>query len=133
MTLINEKTIKPILYVSGAVTALVGAMQFAAPTLFLHTIGVEVGDPAGLFFARHWGLLVACIGALLIYAAPRPQIRRPIMLAGAAEKLGIAAMMAMNWSEPALQGMKLAAAFDGAFAVIYLIYLWRRPASSASE
>ncbi|NEX92231.1 hypothetical protein [Caulobacter sp. 17J65-9] len=132
MTPITDKTIQPILYVSGAVTALAGALQFAAPTLFLTTIGMQVGEPAGLLFARHWGLLVACIGALLIYAAGRPQIRRPIVLAGAAEKAGIAVMLAMNWSEPALQGMRAAAAFDGVLAVIYLVYLLQRPVPAAS-
>jgi hypothetical protein len=129
----TEKAVKWVLYVSGGVTLLAGLLQFVAPTPLLHAQGLQIGDPAGMFFARHWGLLVLCIGALMIHAARRPDIRRPIVLAAAAEKFGMAVMMAMNWSEPALRGLRPAAVFDGACAVIFLVYLLRRQTVRAAQ
>ncbi|MFZ6777209.1 hypothetical protein ACO0LD_10325 [Undibacterium sp. Ji83W] len=118
----QEKTISKILYVSGTVTMLAG-LQFIAPTLFLQASGMQVGDVTGLFFARHWGLMAFVVGALIIYAVRQVQARRAILLAAAVEKLGLVIMVAINWAEPALQGLHIAALFDGACVVLYLIYL----------
>jgi hypothetical protein len=122
----NEKTVRVLLVVTGAFTMLAG-LQFLAPTLFLKAAGLEVGDPTGFFFARHWGLLCFCIGALLVYAASHAEVRRPIVMAACAEKLGITVMLAMNWSETALNGLHPAALVDGVCVVFYLVYLLRVP------
>jgi hypothetical protein len=122
----QEKIIRKILYVSGTVTMLAG-LQFIAPTLFLQASGMQVGDVTGLFFARHWGLMAFVVGALIIYAVKQTQARRAILLAAAVEKLGLVVMLAINWSEPALQGLHTAAFFDGACVVLYLIYLINKP------
>ncbi|MES2072155.1 MAG: hypothetical protein V4488_17500 [Pseudomonadota bacterium] len=122
----NEKTIKTILYVTGIVTMLPG-LQFLAPALFLQASGMQVGDVTGLFFVRHWGLIVFCLGALLVYVAKRPALRRPVMFAAAVEKLGLVAMIIMNWNEAALKGLHVAAVFDSICIILYLIYLLRKP------
>jgi len=123
----QEKTISKILYVSGIVTMLAG-LQFLAPTLFLQTSGMQVGDVTGLFFARHWGLMAFVVGALVVYAVKQVAARRAILLAAATEKLGLVVMLAINWAEPALQGLRPAAFFDAACVVLYLIYLLGKPA-----
>ncbi|MFZ6654903.1 hypothetical protein [Undibacterium sp. TJN19] len=125
----NEKTIRIILYVSGIGTMLAG-LQFVAPTLFLQASGMQVGDVTGLFFARHWGLMAFVVGALILYAIRHTQARQAILMAADAEKLGLVAMVMLNWSEPALQGLHVAAFFDGACVVLYLIYLLRQPGKS---
>ncbi len=122
----QEKTISKILYVSGTVTMLAG-LQFIAPTLFLQASGMQVADVTGLFFARHWGLMAFVVGALIIYAVKQTHARRAILLAAAVEKLGLVVMLAINWAEPALQGLHIAALFDGACVVLYLIYLLGKP------
>jgi len=121
----QEKFIRPILYISGIVTLLAGA-QFLAPSFVLRTTGVPVGDVGGVFYAQHWGLMVLVVGALLVYAARHSEVRRPIMLAAGLEKLGFVGMLLTQWSEPALQGLHGAVAFDSACVVLYLIYLFRR-------
>ncbi|MFZ6871697.1 hypothetical protein ACO0LF_06445 [Undibacterium sp. Di27W] len=127
----QEKIISKILYVSGTVTMLAG-LQFIAPTLFLQASGMQVGDVTGLFFARHWGLMAFVVGALIIYAVKQVQARRAILLAAAVEKLGLVFMLAINWTEPALQGLHIAAFFDGSCVLLYSIYLLgKAPASSA--
>ncbi|MFZ6708492.1 hypothetical protein [Undibacterium sp. TC9W] len=128
----QEKIIRKILYVSGTVTMLAG-LQFIAPTLFLQASGMQVGDVTGQFFARHWGLMAFVLGALIIYAVKQTQARKAILLAAAVEKLGLVTMVAINWAEPALQGLHIAAFFDGACVVLYLIYLLgKQPNQQAS-
>jgi len=123
----QEKLIRPVLNVSGVVT-LLGGLQFFAPAQVLRASGVPVSEAAGLFYAQHWALLVLVMGAMLLYAARHPELRRPILLAVGAEKLGLVGMLLMQWSEPALQGLHLAAFFDGACVLLYALYLLRRPA-----
>ncbi len=123
----NEKTVRIVLVITGAVTMLAG-FQFVAPTLFLKGAGLAVEDPTGLFFARHWGLLCFCIGALLVYAARHAGLRWPIVMAACAEKIGIVFMLVMNWSEPALDGLHPVAFLDGVCILLYLGFLLRAPA-----
>lgn len=118
----QEKTIRTILYVSGIVTMLAG-LQFVAPTLFLQASGMQVGDVTGLFFARHWGLMAFVVGALIVYSVKQVAARSAILLAAAAEKLGLVVMLVLNWAEPALQGLHIAAFFDGSCVLLYLVYL----------
>lgn len=84
-----------------------------------------VGDDTGMLFARHWGLMAACFGALLIFAAARPHFHKPIVLAALVEKLGLVALIVMAWNAPALAGLHVAALFDGACVLIYGAYLYR--------
>lgn len=121
----QEKMIRHVLVVSGIVTVL-GGLQFFAPSLVLSLTGIPVTEPAGLFYAQHWALLVLVMGALLLYAVPNVALRRPILLAVGAEKLGLVGMVLTQWSEPALQGMHMAAVFDAVCVLLYGLYLLRR-------
>jgi len=113
-----------ILYLTGAVT-FTPLLQFFLPNLNLGLSGLVVGDEVGMLFARHWGLLAACFGALLITAAARPTLRKPIVLAALVEKLGLVGLILMAWSTPALAGLHLTAVFDGACVILYAAYLLR--------
>jgi hypothetical protein len=114
---------KAILLVTGLITMLPG-LQFLAPELMLQQQGLSVSGDGGMFFARHWGLVVCCIGALLVYSAGRPEARRPIVTAGMVQKLGLVILVTMNWSNPALQGLQPAAVFDAVCVVLYALYLF---------
>ena len=118
-----EKHIKLILLVTGLVTML-PVVQFFAPELMLQQQSLTVSDDAGRLFAQHWGLVVFCIGALLVYAATHPEARQSIVSAGLIQKLGLVVLLLMNWSNPALQGLHLVAVFDALCVVLYAIYLF---------
>ena len=71
---------------------------------------------------RHWGLLVSLMGCLIVYAAYNPSSRLPILVAGCVEKTVLIALFAIagvRWT-PA---MRLVAAVDGLFAILYVGYL----------
>ena len=118
-----------ILYVTGVITML-PVLQFLAPTAVLQLSALQVGDAAGLFHAQHWGLLAFCFGALLVYAARHPPLRRPIVMAAGLEKLGLCVLVVLGWSNPALQGLRPALVIDGLCVILYAWYLlpWRTSA-----
>ncbi len=117
-----DRYIAKILYITGFVT-ITPLLQFLAPTMNLQLSNLTVGDATGMLFAQHWGLMAACFGALLMFAASRPAVRRPIMLAALVEKLGLVVLVVLGWNTPQLAGLHLAAFFDGACVLIYAAYL----------
>lgn len=123
-----ERHFDKILYLTGLVT-FTPLLQYFLPTVNLGLSGLVVGDEVGLLFARHWGLLAACFGALLVYAGARPAVRRPIVLAALVEKLGLVALILMAWNAPALAGLHVAALFDGLCVLLYGAYLWHTRAA----
>lgn len=118
----TEKNIKMILLVTGLITML-PALQFLAPDWMLQQQSLSVSDDAGRLFARHWGLVVFCIGALLVYAATNTPARRAIVLAGLIQKLGLVSLLLMDWNNPALRGLHAVAVFDAVCVVVYAVYL----------
>lgn len=112
-----------ILLVTGVVTAL-PALQFLAPSLALPLLyKLDLRDEAGLFFARHWGLLAAAMGGLLIYASGHPAVRAPIVLAAMLEKAGLVGLISAGWSQPHTRGLRLVFAFDLACTALYAAWL----------
>jgi hypothetical protein len=114
-----------ILLYTGIFTMLPG-LQFLAPTLTLQAQGMQTGDNTGIFFARHWGLVIFCFGALLVYAARHAEARRPIMFAAAAEKFGLVVMVALAWNDPGLAGMHGPAVFDALCVLVYSAFLLQK-------
>src|SRR5215813_206126 len=75
--------IELILIVTGAATATM-LTQFFAPLPVLRLIyGEAPTDRISVALARHWGLLIFCVGALLIYAV-YPTLSRPPCFGGCA-------------------------------------------------
>jgi hypothetical protein len=114
--------IEIILIVSGAATA-VALLQFIAPKPVLRMIfGAAPTDAVSVALARHWGLLVFLIGALLIYAAFHPAVREPAVVVAAIEKIALA----LGVLGTALSSRPLAAAIafgDSIIALFYVLYL----------
>jgi hypothetical protein len=110
---------------TGVVTML-PALQFLLPVQMLQMQGLDVTDPAGMFYARHWALMAVCFGALLVHASRSALGRGAVILAAATEKLGLALLVALAWQDPALNGLHGAAVFDGLCAALYLTWLWRQ-------
>src|SRR5215469_18873343 len=81
--------IELILIVTGALTA-IALLQFIAPTLVFRIFHDDAPtDEVSLAVARHWGLLIFSVGALLIYAAFHASVRGPAMVVAVVEKAAI--------------------------------------------
>jgi len=111
-----------ILLITGVATA--GALGlFLAPVPMMKMIfGQAPSDALSLLIARHWGLLVGLVGALLIYAAYHAEIRVPTLIVAIVEKAAFALGMFISpfRRRPAVLAMALA---DAGMAAVYLIYL----------
>ena len=114
--------IETILIVTGLLTA-AAIVQFIAPAPMLRVIyGAASQDLPSLVLARHWGLLVFLIGALLVYAAFHPAIRDPAIVLAAIEKIALG----VGVLGTVLRRHSVAAAIaagDSIIALVYLLYL----------
>jgi hypothetical protein len=114
--------IELILLISGLATA--GAVVvFLAPTTMMKLLfGRVPADALSLLIARHWGLLVGLVGALLVYAAYHAEVRVPALIVAIAEKAAfvLGLLLSPFRSRPAVLVMALA---DASMTVVFLIYL----------
>ena len=62
------------------------------------------------------------VGALIIYSAYAPEIRAPVLIAAAIEKFAIGLLTFFGPMKPT-SAMTAIAIGDGAFAILYVVYL----------
>ena len=117
-----DKHFSKILIISGIITML-PIVMFFFPWAMLSLFGLNVGREAGVPFTKHWGLLAFCFGALLVYSAKHVELRRPIVIAAAIEKVGLCVIIAMAWNEPSLQALRPILFVDGIIVLIYGVWL----------
>jgi hypothetical protein len=114
--------IELILIVTGALTA-TALVQLIAPALVLSMVfGEAPTDEVGLAIARHWGLLIFLVGALLVYSAFHPSVRAPAMVIAVIEKaaLGLGVYGTSLRTRPSAA---VIAGGDSLIALIYILYL----------
>ena len=112
-----------VLWITGALTA-TPIVQFAAPRLVLARMyRIELTDEAGLFLARHWALLAATMGGLLMFAAAHPELRPAVVTAALVEKAGLVGAFVFVARRPFARGLRMVAAFDGTCVVLYAAWL----------
>jgi hypothetical protein len=114
--------IKPILIISGIATAAAIALLFA-PAAVLGMLFENVpSDALSLAIARHWGIMVFCIGALIVWAAFRPELRTPVLIFACLEKI-VLVIGVFALPLQARSGASVVALSDATFTVLYLLYL----------
>ena len=114
--------IELILIVTGAATATM-LSQFFAPLQMLRLIfGEAPTDRVSLVLARHWALLIFCVGALLIYAAFYPPVRAPILVVAVIEKVALGVCV-LGRSLRRQGIVAVLAVADLLMALVYLLYL----------
>ena len=108
-----------ILIVTGAITMGACAAVLVPVTILRFLFGERDPDSLTVMITRHWGLLVALIGGLLVYAGYHAEAQLPVMIAAVAEKLAIGALV---FSSP-LRRRVAAAVVAGADTVMALLYI----------
>ena len=111
-----------ILLITGLATA--GALVlFLAPVAMMNMLfGQAPSDTLSLIIARHWGLLVGLVGALLVYAAYHTEIRVPTLIVAIVEKAAFVISMFLSPFRKHRAVLVMALA-DSSMAAVYLIYL----------
>jgi hypothetical protein len=114
--------IEVILLVTGLATAGV-LVVFVAPVPVMKVMfGQAPSDALSIFIARHWGLLVCLVGALLIYSAYHAEARVPTLIVALVEKVALVlgVLISPFRQRPTALVMALA---DAIMAAVYLVYL----------
>lgn len=115
--------IEPILIITGVLTATMLAQSLAPSWMFRHTYGDTLSGPASTGLARHWGLLLFCVGMLLIYSAFHPALRKPTVVLASVEKAGFVACV-FGTSLRHSRIASLMATGDAAMTLVYVLYLF---------
>ena len=115
--------IESILIATGVLTA-AALIVFFAPVPVLRVIcgAAAPTDVISKALARHWGLLIFCVGALIIYAAYHPAVRAPAMVLAAVEKIAFGVGVLFT----SLRAHRVAATVavgDTLIALVYVLYL----------
>ncbi|HMG23435.1 MAG TPA: hypothetical protein VK607_19005 [Kofleriaceae bacterium] len=112
-----------VLWVTGAFTT-TPLLQFIAPRQVLARLyRIELTDEAGLLFARHWGLVAAAVGGLLMFAAAHPELRPAVVTAALVEKAGLVLAFLLVRRRPFARGLRLVVVFDTACVLVYAAWL----------
>jgi hypothetical protein len=113
-------SLKLILVASGVITAGAGLAALLSPRLLLRIgFGVESPHNAVVFFVRHWGVLIAVVGALTAYGAGDAAVRTPVLIAAVVEKIALGLLLFTGSVKPT-SIIKAAALGDCLLAILYV-------------
>jgi hypothetical protein len=113
--------IQIILIITGILTATT-LVQFVAPSWVLRHAYGEIPTGAGnIALARHWGLLLFCVGMLLVYSAFYPPLRESAVVLASIEKAGFVALVATSlYRRPIALFMAVG---DAVIVLVFVFYL----------
>jgi hypothetical protein len=114
--------IEAILIITGAITATMLVQFFAPLWMVRHTYGEAPSGAVSIALARHWGLLLFCVGALLVYSAFHPELRKPAVVLASLEKAGFVACV-FGTSLRKHPIASIMAAGDAVMTLLYVLYL----------
>jgi hypothetical protein len=114
--------IEPILLITGLATAGALALFLWPVTMMKMLFGQAPSDALSLLIARHWGLLIGLVGALLIFAAYHTETRVPTLIVAIGEKAAFALGVLSSPFRRRWIATLMALA-DAGMAAMYLMYL----------
>ncbi len=126
-----DVTIKPVLIIGGAGTALAGLNAFL-PRFAVENVQKIEWVPEYTIFVQHWGIMVCLIGVFMVAAAFKESWRTPIVLYGMIEKAFMVFLAFSNLGEPFSRGFLAPAIMDAtitAWSIVYFASLRRNAGS----
>ena len=127
-----ERNIRWIMLVSGIFT--LGMLYaFFAPFAALSTLfGATLEGPVANMVVRNWGALIALVGAMIVYGAYHPAVRRFILGTTAISKVVFIALVIAGGTQFLGHLIAIAALVDVAVVVLFVGYLWSTRGRSAA-
>ena len=120
---------KWVMLVSGLLTCTMLYAAIAPQASLLSTFGDTVEGPVAEIVTRNWGVLIALVGAMLIYGAFRPEHRPLILVVAGASKLTFIGLVLAQGSRYLSEQAGVAIAVDAVMVLLFALYLLsgRRP------
>ena len=116
-----DATIKPVLIVGGAGTALAGVNAFL-PRFAVENVQKLDWVPEYTIFVQHWGIMVCLMGVFMVAAAYVESWRTPILLYSLIEKAFMVFLVVSNLGQSFASGFYAPAAMDVLIVVWSLVY-----------
>jgi hypothetical protein len=126
---IVARSITWIMLVSGLLTSTMIYAAIAPDAALRATFGSTLDGPAADVVVRNWGVLIALVGAMLVYGAFNPGVRPLVVTAACVSKLTFIALL-LTADRSVLAGQARTALVSDVIQVTlflgYLIPLWRQ-------
>ena len=116
------RKIKWVMILSGLLTLTMVQAAIAPKAALLSTFGDSLQGPVAEIVVRNWGALIALIGAMLIYGAFRPHVRKLVLSVAALSKITFIALIVV-YGRQYLSRVGIAVAFDSAMVILFIAYL----------
>jgi len=120
---------KWVMLVSGLLTCTMLYAAIAPQASLLSTFGETVEGPVAEIVTRNWGVLIALVGAMLIYGAFRREQRPLVLVVAGASKLTFIGLVLAQGSRYLSEQVGVAIAVDAVMVLLFALYLLssRRP------
>jgi len=115
--------IKWIMLVTGLLTSTMILAAIAPENTFKSNFGEVLSGPAAVLVVRNWGILIALVGAMLVYGAFNPPVRRLVVTVAVASKLSFVALVLSAGGTYLPYQAGLAVAVDLVAIVLFVLFL----------
>ncbi len=112
-----------LMIVSGVLTFTMVYAAVAPDSALRSTFGEALNGPVADIVVRNWGVLIALMGAMLIYGAERPQVRPLVLTVAGASKLVFIALVLTHGSRFLAHQAGIAVAIDAVWVAVFATYL----------
>ena len=120
MKTLADKTLKPVLIIGGAGTALAGVDAFL-PRYAVENVQKLEFVPEYTIFVQHWGIMVSLMGVFMIGAAFKQSWRTPILTYSLIEKAFMVFLVFSNFGHSFSRGFLVPAIMDS-FIVVWTLW-----------
>jgi hypothetical protein len=115
--------IKWIMLASGVLTCTMIYPAIAPQAAMRGTFGETLEGPLAEIVVRNWAVLIALIGAMLIYGAYHAAVRPLVLVVAALSKLVFIALVLAQGARYLGQQAGIAIALDAVWVVLFALYL----------
>jgi hypothetical protein len=121
------KHIRWVMLVSGALTFSMIQAAFAPDAALASMFGAGVDGTHAQIVVRNWGVLIALMGAMLVYGAFRAHVRRMALTVAGLSKLAFIALVLAHGAEFVGHHAGIAVAIDSVMVTLFAAYLAATP------
>ena len=114
---------KWVMLLSGALTLTMVQALIAPSAALRTTFGDTLEGPLAEIVVRNWGALIALVGAMLIYGAFRPQVRRLVLVVAGLSKVVFITLI-LTFGTQYLGKAGVAIVVDSLMVLLFIAYLF---------
>ena len=123
----SERATKGIMLVAGVLTFTAIFAAIAPENATRKSFGVDLDGPVAEIMVRNWGVLVALLGAMLIYGAFNPAVRPLVLTVAVVSKTIFIALLLTRGRAYLGHDIGTAVIVDGIEVILLTIILFARP------